>query len=69
MLPRNYFLPAWRRYNAAVFGGRLPADLQITWSKHLLTTAGMTHYKQEAPSCLFGSPRHAIHLENGPFWQ
>ena len=36
------------RYNAKVFGGRLPADLQISWSKHLLTTAGLTHYSRTA---------------------
>ena len=43
-----------RRYNARVFGGELPADLQITWSKHLSTTAGMTRYSRQAPQGLFG---------------
>jgi SprT-like family len=37
-----------RRYNAKVFGGKLPADLQITWSKTLCTTAGLTHYSRSA---------------------
>ena len=34
------------RLNAAVFGGRLPADLHISWNVHLKTTAGLTHYSR-----------------------
>ena len=33
-------------YNLAVFGGRLPADTQVTWSPRLRTTAGVTHFLQ-----------------------
>ena len=32
------------RYNEAVFGGKLPADTQVTWSPRLRTTAGVTHF-------------------------
>ena len=34
------------RLNSAVFGGRLPADLRISWNVHLKTTAGLTHYSK-----------------------
>ena len=34
------------RMNDNVFGGRLPADLQISWNAHLKTTAGLTHYSR-----------------------
>lgn len=32
----------YRMYNASAFEGKLPDDLSITWSKKLLTTAGIT---------------------------
>lgn len=35
----------YTEFNRRVFGGRLPADLDIRWSARLLTTAGVTHYK------------------------
>jgi len=31
-------------FNAAAWGGRLPADLAIAWSTRLRTTAGLTHF-------------------------
>lgn len=36
------------RYNGQVFGGYLPADLDIAWSSKLRTTAGMTLYQRRA---------------------
>lgn len=47
------------RYNAKVFCGKLPADLQITWSKTLSKTAGMTYYTRTAPVQAGGSWRYA----------
>lgn len=41
------------RLNNAVFGGQLPADLQISWNVHLKTTAGLTHYSKTS---LIGQP-------------
>ncbi len=40
--------PGWLfcRLNNAVFGSRLPTDLQISWNAHLKTTAGLTHYSR-----------------------
>lgn len=35
------------RFNADIFGGRLPADLEISWNNNLKTTAGLTHYKRQ----------------------
>lgn len=35
------------RLNADIFGGRLPADLVISWNNNLKTTAGLTHYKRQ----------------------
>ena len=32
----------YRRYNEAAFGGQLPLDLPIVWSKRLTSTAGLT---------------------------
>ena len=37
------------RYNHEAFGNVLPPELPISWSKHLKTTAGVTHY-QRAPA-------------------
>ena len=34
-------------YNAAVFGGALPRDLDITWSNRLNTTAGLSHFRRQ----------------------
>ena len=36
----------YQQYNLEVFGASLPADLEIVWSKRLLTTAGLTRYKE-----------------------
>ncbi|KAL0047352.1 hypothetical protein WJX82_001193 [Trebouxia sp. C0006] len=36
----------FRELNSAVFGSRLPAELQISWNAHLKTTAGLTHYSR-----------------------
>eukprot|EP00887_Chlorella_sp_A99_P002120 scaffold21.g2120.t1 len=36
--------------NAVVFEGRLPTELPIMWNNRLATTAGLTHYKREAPA-------------------
>jgi len=61
-----------RRFNVSVFGGQLPADLAIGWNAHLLTTAGLTHYRRdaaaapgEAPRCSHGlrSPDHRLGLQ------
>ena len=37
-------------YNAVIFEGKLPADLPIGWNNRLATTAGLTHYRREAPA-------------------
>ena len=34
-------------YNAAVFGGSLPRDLDISWSNRLNTTAGLSHFRRQ----------------------
>jgi hypothetical protein len=44
--------------NARVFGGRLPADLAITWNARLATTAGLTHYARPAA----GAPTARVEL-------
>jgi predicted SprT family Zn-dependent metalloprotease len=44
--------------NARVFGGRLPADLSITWNARLATTAGLTHYARPAA----GAPTARVEL-------
>ena len=53
---------ATRRYNAKVFGGKLPADLKITWSKTLCTTAGLTHYSRSASAEGGGQLKCAVRL-------
>lgn len=58
-MTRSLFL----QYNAKVFGGRLPADLQITWSKTLLKTAGMTYYTRKSPTLPGGSWRYDARVE------
>lgn len=45
------------RYNCEAFDNVLPADLAITWSKHLKTTAGVTHYQR------------ALVQQEGPAWE
>jgi hypothetical protein len=59
------------RYNANVFGGQLPANLQITWSKTLCTTAGLTHYSRTAPAQGGGSWKcaEACLSAHGSDWQ
>lgn len=43
----NTYLPTLApSYNACAFDGRLPNDLVVSWSKHLKTTAGVTHYSR-----------------------
>lgn len=39
-------LCAYCRYNAQVFEGRLPRDLDISWNSKLTTTAGLTQYQR-----------------------
>ena len=38
------------RYNAELFGSKLPEDLHISWSTKLKTTAGLTHFKRSTSS-------------------
>ncbi len=54
-----------RRFNASVFGGQLPGDLAIGWNAHLLTTAGLTHYRRDAAAAPGGAPR-CNHGRGGP---
>ncbi|KAK3273974.1 hypothetical protein CYMTET_17820 [Cymbomonas tetramitiformis] len=35
----------FKEYNARIFEGRLPSDLEITWNVNLKTTAGITKYR------------------------
>ena len=50
------------RFNAAVFDGRLPADLEIAWSAHLKTTAGTTHFRREPAAFPGAKPRQGAKL-------
>jgi predicted SprT family Zn-dependent metalloprotease len=51
-----------REYNARVFGGQLPDDLEIKWNARLATTAGITHYKRTwAPGT--NLPLYTAHIE------
>ncbi len=43
-------------FNLAVFGGRLPANLEISWNARLLTTAGLTHYRRDIPDDPYAPP-------------
>jgi hypothetical protein len=43
-------------FNRTVFGGQLPADLEITWNARLLTTAGLTHYRRDIPDDPYAPP-------------
>ena len=43
-------------FNRTVFGGRLPADLEIKWNARLLTTAGLTHYRRNIPDDPYAPP-------------
>jgi len=47
-----------------VFGGQLPGDLAIGWNAHLLTTAGLTHYRRDA----IGVPGEAPRCSHGRGW-
>ena len=77
-LPERSFSPSLSlgRFNSAVFGGRLPADLAITWSATLTTTAGVTHYSRKnasdpndflAPPCLLCQDRALLKGKNLSF--
>ena len=54
---RRTTLEILRRFNAAVFEGQLPADLDIAWNARLKTTAGTTHFRRDPPTTLTGPPR------------
>jgi hypothetical protein len=45
------------RFNATVFEGQLPGDLDMSWNARLKTTAGTTHFRREPPTTLTGQPR------------
>jgi hypothetical protein len=47
----------YEEYNSRIFGGRLPADLQIKWNNRLSTTAGLTHYRRDIPPEITEPPR------------
>lgn len=36
----------YKEFNECAFSSQLPVDLEITWSKRMLTTAGFTRYKR-----------------------
>lgn len=48
-----------QEYNEHIFGGQLPADLEIGWNNRLSTTAGLTHYRREVPPDPAAPPRCA----------
>ena len=52
------------RFNSTVFANRLPIDLEISWSAHLKTTAGTTHFRREPPSLPFAGPRYTQPLHD-----
>ena len=67
-LPERSFSPSLSlgRFNSAVFGGRLPADLAITWSATLTTTAGVTHYSRKNasdPNDFLAPPVYSARIE------
>ena len=54
----------YAKYNALIFNGILPADLDITWNKRLATTAGLTHYRREnGVDVLLPTPRYTARIE------
>ncbi|KAK9815879.1 hypothetical protein WJX72_011199 [[Myrmecia] bisecta] len=53
----------FHRFNATVFDGQLPTDLEINWNAHLKTTAGLTRYTRELPSELFGETQYSARVE------
>lgn len=53
----------YAKYNALVFGGKLPADMEISWNKRLATTAGLTHYRREMSHDLEQPPRYTARIE------
>ncbi|KAL4452046.1 hypothetical protein ABPG75_007708 [Micractinium tetrahymenae] len=50
-------------FNRTVFGGRLPADLEIKWNARLLTTAGLTHYRRDIPDDPYAPPIYTARVE------
>lgn len=50
-------------FNRTVFGGRLPADLEIKWNARLLTTAGLTHYRRDIPDDPYAPPIYSARVE------
>ena len=53
------------RFNASVYRGRLPADLDMSWNVHLKTTAGLTYFLRLAASALNEEPRCDLGLRGG----
>jgi hypothetical protein len=51
-------------FNNAVFRGKLPADLHISWSKRLMTTAGLTFCKEVKNTDVSVIRHAAIQLSN-----
>eukprot|EP00891_Asterochloris_glomerata_P001488 jgi/Astpho2/1488/e_gw1.00026.148.1_t len=49
------------RYNAELFDNKLPADLHISWSTKLKTTAGLTHFKRS--TCSDGTVTHLASVD------
>ena len=47
------------RFNATVFGGQLPAGLEVSWNARLKTTAGITRFQRVPAAPLTGLPRLA----------
>ncbi|RPD58434.1 hypothetical protein L227DRAFT_505373 [Lentinus tigrinus ALCF2SS1-6] len=43
---RNYAQAFFNEMNQTVFGGEIPAETKLEWSKRLLTTAGRAHWKR-----------------------
>jgi predicted SprT family Zn-dependent metalloprotease len=54
----------YAEFNARVFGGQLPAGLDIRWNNRLATTAGLTHYQRVRPADgAEGLTRYTAHIE------
>ena len=57
-------LVSLRRYNQRVFQGKLPADMEVTWSAHLKTTAGVTKFKMvRAAGAGAGAEKYSAKIE------
>ena len=39
-------MACYRKYNALIFDGALPEDMDLSWNKKLTSTAGLTHYRR-----------------------